>query len=1210
MNLRWNDKGQQKDIEGYLRYSATHDKRIAQVLDMGKTSIDIDNFVEKLKRASQGNFKYVEYILESIGSKEIGIEDIDSIPQGLQTYYDQIWNNIKQSGNADGWQEWDGLFRPVIALLAAASEPVSVQWLADITGKNFIEIRERAIDKWQRFLTKEVHDDKETWRVIHKSFADFIEDKIDLSTAHKMIINYYYDYAERWHSHQNYALRQLSAHLFEVNDFEKLSKLIDNQDWYKVQVEADPSASSYMQDVDRLSLLYEKIDSANLKHKKTLKIIGNEVKCALINGSLCTISSSITPTVLKALIQYEYWSPEQVLNVVSQISEDSDKEAAISEVAEYIPADLFDDVLNIVNGIISEESKVDALRNLLPYVPKNYNRKLVEIVYGLRDYQIHCQILHSVVSSLTLADFENILNRLSDDKRMIPLGEDVKTIAPYLKEDLLSRALELTRKEKDITAYAGLLPYLDGLKQEIVQEALTIVRSFGKKPTNLWGTYNRIKGLAEIAAFLPPQDAHNILTEAWKAYELYGDSPFYPEQYVILGFLKSGFVKEALEKTLLLKEKYDKQRDNVLVRMALELINSGKAIEALEIIKNIHESGYKDYALREIVLAAVKNNDCDQALKVWGLIEDVWYRMEVLSEIAAKLDNQHLEYVLLTALNLKDHENARRKAIGSIVNYLSIEQLRQIIENSLSWDEDSKEAAICVVAPRLAKHGFIDEAWALLKQFSNSPYYADTLAEMGSYLSSTQLKQAVEVANRNKHLPQKVKLLAKIGIHLPEEDRRDVLMKAYSFANQISKDSVEDKDREEALNELAPLLVQFGYPRLAHEAICRFDDHWLVVETFNSLLPYASSECRKKSAECLFEYAIHLEAIDALADTLGMLGPYLSQDMLNDAIDEAIFIDWADERAGALYGLVGHLKNKAYKEKMLWKTIETVKEIDIFYIAPDLVALFQHFTKEQLKALQDVIEAKGDEYDQAEFIAELLPYLSKAEQTTSIKKAFSLIDKTKREDKTELLSKLIPFSSGKKRRTFIQHIVKKLLNENSLLHFDEIVPRIGQYLSRKQCKALLEHIWQREKADLHKAAAIVALVPYLTEKLLDDARSLIFSLNEQSNNLFAYALAGLALSTKSQDKTALLSQATEAISQLDEPFSRRDAIKQLESYFLFLPRAELYKTYNMIMRPLMKVSREIVLQHLRVLPPIINKLGGKQAIDRALESMIDVIERW
>lgn len=132
----------------------------------------------------------------------------------------------------------------------------------------------------------------------------------------------------------------------------------------------------------------------------------------------------------------------------------------------------------------------------------------------------------------------------------------------------------------------------------------------------------------------------------------------------------------------------------------------------------------------------------------------------------------------------------------------------------------------------------------------------------------------------------------------------------------------------------------------------------------------------------------------------------------------------------------------------------------------------------------------------------------------------------------------------------------------------------------------------------------------MTENHLDDARSLIFSLREQSNNIFAYALAGLALTTKGRDKANLLSEATEAISQLDEPYSRRDAIKHLQRYFLSLPRAELYKTYHAIMQPLMKVSRNIVLGHLGVVPPMINKLGGKRAIDRALESIIDVNERW
>ena len=140
---------------------------------------------------------------------------------------------------------------------------------------------------------------------------------------------------------------------------------------------------------------------------------------------------------------------------------------------------------------------------------------------------------------------------------------------------------------------------------------------------------------------------------------------------------------------------------------------------------------------------------------------------------------------------------------------------------------------------------------------------------------------------------------------------------------------------------------------------------------------------------------------------------------------------------------------------MFLEMIETIKDVDIFYIGPDLTALLPYLTKEQLKTLRGVIEGKGDEHDQAEFIAELIPYLSKTEQATAIKKAFSLIEKTKREAKAEVLSKLIPFSSGIKQKKFVQQVVKKLLNENSLLNFDDILPRMGQYLNKKQSRLFL-----------------------------------------------------------------------------------------------------------------------------------------------------------
>ena len=63
----------------------------------------------------------------------------------------------------------------------------------------------------------------------------------------------------------------------------------------------------------------------------------------------------------------------------------------------------------------------------------------------------------------------------------------------------------------------------------------------------------------------------------------------------------------------------------------------------------------------------------------------------------------------------------------------------------------------------------------------------------------------------------------------------------------------------------------------------------------------------KEEIDYAFEFAINLESTDAVAYALADLGPYLPQGLLEDAIDEAMSIDYADERVHALYGLVGHV---------------------------------------------------------------------------------------------------------------------------------------------------------------------------------------------------------------------------------------------------------------------------------------------------------------
>src|SRR5690606_22988226 len=87
--------------------------------------------------------------------------------------------------------DWTGLFRPTIAFLAAAREPVSAAWLAAQIGRPVEEVFDRALPLWSRYLSREHGADSERWRVVHQSFADFTATKVDSRKVHDKIASFY-----------------------------------------------------------------------------------------------------------------------------------------------------------------------------------------------------------------------------------------------------------------------------------------------------------------------------------------------------------------------------------------------------------------------------------------------------------------------------------------------------------------------------------------------------------------------------------------------------------------------------------------------------------------------------------------------------------------------------------------------------------------------------------------------------------------------------------------------------------------------------------------------------------------------------------------------------------------------------------------------------------------------------------------------------------
>jgi serine/threonine-protein kinase len=213
--LRRDDPLQIADIEEFVRDSVARDGRIADALVSGDPPVSPDDFVTRLVGASEGNFMYVSYVLADLAERgpETPPLDLFNLPPGLEGYYDQFWDWMS-SALPQGWPEWEGLYLPIIGCLAVAREAVTADWLAAQVGRSPNEVRVRVLEPWARVLNQGRQGD---WRLVHRTFGEFLEKKLDMREAHRKVAEYYA--VQRWGQFGQwdlYGLRHTATHLAEA----------------------------------------------------------------------------------------------------------------------------------------------------------------------------------------------------------------------------------------------------------------------------------------------------------------------------------------------------------------------------------------------------------------------------------------------------------------------------------------------------------------------------------------------------------------------------------------------------------------------------------------------------------------------------------------------------------------------------------------------------------------------------------------------------------------------------------------------------------------------------------------------------------------------------------------------------------------------------------------------------------------------------------
>ena len=199
---------------------AEHDPGVARAIADARPAISVAEFVASMRQASEGNFMYLSYLLAELAEYGLAGLKLQQLPRGLAGYYERFWGGFSAAMSSD-WDLWANLYGPVLSFLAAAQEPVPVDWLASLVGRRAAEIENRVLLPWSQLLGWDEVAGQVRWRLVHRSFADYLDDRIDMPTAHHAIAQHYMTVSEgpgsggvmTWDA---YGLRHGPVHLAEA----------------------------------------------------------------------------------------------------------------------------------------------------------------------------------------------------------------------------------------------------------------------------------------------------------------------------------------------------------------------------------------------------------------------------------------------------------------------------------------------------------------------------------------------------------------------------------------------------------------------------------------------------------------------------------------------------------------------------------------------------------------------------------------------------------------------------------------------------------------------------------------------------------------------------------------------------------------------------------------------------------------------------------
>ncbi len=859
-----------QDIRQYLRREASEYVLAAA---LARAGMDEKTFTDALTEGCGGVWAYVRPVLRQLRMGQRDPSEISDLPPGLYGYYaEQIerWQNEPQ---------WENAGRALLATLAVAREPLTIETLARLSGHLDSRTTRRWCDlNFRPFLAtipgSQTHPQMR-YDIYHASFRETANPSVETiasidtehyphvissiaedlqqaaAVAHHRICDVYFEHfgglndglPQLAHNpcaaeiDDGYSLRNLAWHLLAVGRSGDLNRLLSAEwqaaggravnIWFASQ-ESAGSLNYYLQDLSAAQAVAAAATDMAIADGRHADTLGTEVLYALMAASITSLTVGIPNELLPQILRTGLWTQHQALDHARRIADPSARYEALLLIRQELGPAHQALVLAQALDTVAITRKAEALVNLAPYLPPDLLAGAVDIAAAISHDYSRAWTLAQLSPHLSADQFTLALDKVTamaaDDSR----AQALAALAPHLPPDLRVRALD---------------------------EAAAITNDS-----------SRTQALGDLAPHLPPD-----------------------------------LLVRAVEKAAAISD--EDLRALALTRLAPHL-PPDLLVRAVDIVAAVTNDRPRARALTAIaphLPADQRSPVLAQALAAAIAITYDAQRASALADLAQYLPADQLTEATVTAVAIT-REDPRARALIAVVPHLPADQRGPVLAQAL-------DAAAAITDD--ARRGFV-------------------LADLAPHLPPDLLVRAVDKAAAVSDDRSRARALTALAPRLPPVQQSLVLAQALDAAIAIGNEF----SRDHALADLLPLLPQSGLAR-ALDKVAAITSDDLRARALRSLAPHLPPDLLACAldmaaaitdgyprAQALADLASHLpadllarllEKAAAIADddwrarTLTDAAPHLPPELLARALDIAAAITDNDSRARALTSLAPHL---------------------------------------------------------------------------------------------------------------------------------------------------------------------------------------------------------------------------------------------------------------------------------------------------------------